>query len=191
LHVSRSEVGTVYSALHVRVVFPLRVAYPCQLLPRVNGVTVSEYYELIRLPKVIGFPTRYFGLPTHLAAGTIRVSQVLVRFSRHMPRSLWTPADPRKAHQSTFFVLTSGPLKPSSSALGGLHHRRNLRGYIKTSGSTVFLVAYVVPCVRFNDVVRSLMSDVCVPGFRLAEVADIPAPTPRFSLLDGHSSNRP
>ena len=57
LHVSRSEVGTVYSALHVRVVFPLRVAYPCQLLPRVNGVTVSEYYELIRLPKVIGFPT--------------------------------------------------------------------------------------------------------------------------------------
>ena len=47
--------------------------------------------------------------------------------------------------------------------LDGFHHRRNFRGYIKSSGSTVFPVAYVVPCVRFNDVVRSLMSDVCVP----------------------------
>ncbi len=95
-----------------------------------------------------------------------RASQVLVRFSRHMPRSLWTPADPRKAHQCAFSVLTSGPLKPSSSALGGLHHRRNLRGYIKTSGSADFLVAYVVPCVRFNDVVRSLMSEICVPAMQ-------------------------
>jgi hypothetical protein len=34
-----------------------------------------------------------------------------------------------------------------------------------TSGSAVFPVAYVVPCVRFNDVVRSLMSEVRVwPG---------------------------
>ena len=61
LLVSRREVSTVYSARHVRVVFPLRVAYPCQLLPHVNGVTVSEYYELIRPPMVIGFPTCCFG----------------------------------------------------------------------------------------------------------------------------------
>ena len=26
-------------------------------------------------------------------------------------------------------------------------------------------MAYLVPCVRFNDVVRPLMSEVCVPGF--------------------------
>jgi hypothetical protein len=47
-------------------VFPMRVAYPCQLLPHtctepqvlyVSGFTVSEYYELIRPPIVIGFPT--------------------------------------------------------------------------------------------------------------------------------------
>jgi hypothetical protein len=31
----------------VRAVFPLRVAYPCQLLPHVNGFPVSEYYGLI------------------------------------------------------------------------------------------------------------------------------------------------
>ena len=65
--------------------FPLRVAYPCQLLPHVNGVTVSEYYELIRPPKAIGYPTCRFGYaylspvwwtkPMHNGAGTIRVSQ--------------------------------------------------------------------------------------------------------------------
>jgi len=44
--------------------------------------------------------------------------------------------------------------------------------------------------VRFHDVVRTLMSEVCVPVSRLVEVADIPSPTPRFSLSDGHSSNR-
>jgi hypothetical protein len=39
----------------------VRVTYPCQLLPHVNSVTVSEYYELIRLPKAIGYPTCRFG----------------------------------------------------------------------------------------------------------------------------------
>ena len=35
------------------------------------------------------------------------------------------------------------------------------------------------------------MSDVCVPvSYRLVEVAGIPPSTPRFSLFDGHSSNR-
>ena len=43
-------------------------------------------------------------------------------------------------------------------------------------------MAYVVPCVRFNDVVRSLMTEICVPVSRLIEVAVIPASTPRFSL---------
>jgi hypothetical protein len=30
--------------------FPLRTAYPCHPLPHVIGPTVSEYYEVIRLP---------------------------------------------------------------------------------------------------------------------------------------------
>src|SRR6266498_1520745 len=50
-------------------------------------------------------------------SGNFRVSQVLVRFFRHMPRSLRTPADLRKAHQNAFSVLASGPLKPLPSAL--------------------------------------------------------------------------
>ena len=41
--------------------FPLQTAYLCQLLPHVNGPTVSEYYGLIRLPTVFGFPTCRFG----------------------------------------------------------------------------------------------------------------------------------
>ena len=43
-------------------------------------------------------------------------------------------------------------------------------------------MAYVVLCVRFNDVVRTLMADICVPVSRLIEVAVIPSSTPRFSL---------
>jgi hypothetical protein len=35
---------------NVRDMFPLRTAYPCHPLPHVIGPTVSEYYEVIRLP---------------------------------------------------------------------------------------------------------------------------------------------
>ncbi len=141
-------------------------------------------------PDCMWLPYLTFRSASPTCDGNFRVSQVLVRFSRHMPRSLWTPADLRKTHQFAFFVLASGPLKPSPSALGGFHHRRNFRGYLKSSGSADFLVAYVVPCVRFNDVVRPLMSEICVPVPRLVEVAGIPSSTPRFSLCDGHFSNR-
>ena len=44
-------------------------------------------------------------------------------------------------------------------------------------------MAYLVPCVRFNDVVRSLTAELCVPVSRLIEVAVVPSSTPRFSLL--------
>jgi hypothetical protein len=43
-------------------------------------------------------------------------------------------------------------------------------------------VACVVPCVRFNDVVRPLTAEICVPVSRLVEVVVVPASTPRFSL---------
>jgi hypothetical protein len=61
-------------------------------------------------------------------------------------------------------VLASGPLKPSPSAFEWRSPPTQFSGLYQASGSAVFPVAYVVPCVRFNDVVRSLMSDVCVPG---------------------------
>ena len=43
-------------------------------------------------------------------------------------------------------------------------------------------MAYVVPCVRFNDVVRSLTAEICIPVSRLIEVAVVPSSMPRFSL---------
>ena len=52
-----SKVGTDDPAHHVRSVFPVKAAYACQSLPHVNGATVSEYYELIRLPATVSSPT--------------------------------------------------------------------------------------------------------------------------------------
>ena len=43
-------------------------------------------------------------------------------------------------------------------------------------------MAYVVPCVRFNDVVRTLTAEFCVPVSRFIEVAVVPSSMPRFSL---------
>ena len=62
--IASSEVGTGSPTFHSRSVFPVKAASACQSLPRVNGVTVSEYYGLIRLPAVLGFPTWSFGRPT-------------------------------------------------------------------------------------------------------------------------------
>jgi hypothetical protein len=63
-----------------------------------------------------------------------------------------------------FLCVGFWPVKTIAVCLDGLLHRRKSRGYIKSSGSAVSLVAYIVPYVRFNDVVRSLMSEVCVPA---------------------------
>jgi hypothetical protein len=75
-----------------------------------------------------------------------------------MPRSSWTPADPRKAHQCAFSVLASGPLKSSPSALGRFSPSRQITGLYQASGNTVSLVACVVPCVCFNCLVRRFAS---------------------------------
>jgi len=56
-----SEVGTGTLAFHSQSVFPVQAASVCQSLPLVNGVTVSEYYGLIRLPTTFGSPTWPFG----------------------------------------------------------------------------------------------------------------------------------
>ena len=106
--------------------FPLQAAYPCQSLPHVNGPTVSEYYGLIRLPTVIGFPTCRFGSAYLYAfcGGQHQCTKVRnqsglpssCRSSPRMPRSSWTPADPREPHQRGSSVWASGPLTPSPSA---------------------------------------------------------------------------
>ena len=102
------------------------------------------------------------GLPAREAAGTVRVSQVLVRFSRHMPRSLWTPADLRKAHLYRFLCVGFWTVNTIAICSRWLSPPTQFTGLYQASGNTVSLVAYVVPCVRFNDVVRSLMSEICV-----------------------------
>jgi len=66
-----SEVRPAIPALHVRTGFPVQATTACQPLPHtctepqvlcVNGSPVSEYYRLIRPPRVIGLPTWCFGL---------------------------------------------------------------------------------------------------------------------------------
>ena len=105
--------------------FPLQAAYSCQPLPRVNGPTVSEYYGLIAKQS---FVTPWTSSALLLSLGVAylfhpRNLQGLSssrRFSPRIPRSLWTPADPRSAHQCALFVLASGPLTPSPSAFEAL-----------------------------------------------------------------------
>ena len=44
---SRSEVGMVYPAFHIRAMFPLRATQIRRPLPHVVGSPASEYYETI------------------------------------------------------------------------------------------------------------------------------------------------
>src|SRR2546425_3007852 len=83
-----------------------------------------------------------------LPVGTRRVSQV-PGASLHAYHALrWTPAVPRKPHQSGFSVSASGSLKPSPTALC------SLTGLYQALGRAVSLAVYVFPCVRFNCFVR-------------------------------------
>jgi len=84
---------------------------PCARLSRLRVLWANLTPACFWLP-YLTFRSAY--LP---CGWNLRASQVLVRFSRHMPRSSRTPADPRKAHQFASSVLASGPLKPSPSAL--------------------------------------------------------------------------
>ena len=75
-------------------VFPVAATCVCQPLPHVLGSPGSEYYGLIRLPKVFGLPTCSFGV-AYLGQrcrcpGTHRASQVL-NVSLHPCRALCRP----------------------------------------------------------------------------------------------------
>ncbi len=142
---------------------------------------------------VFGFPTCPFGLPTCcLAAGTHRVSQVLARFSRRTPR--FCPNPGRPSENSPFRSLCVGFQFRETVAVC------SLCGFHRTCITRLFQVFRKcgLPC----GLRRSLctlqgcrsVADVrylCSCLRRLIEVAGIPSSTPRFSLFDGNSSNRP
>jgi len=84
-------------------------------------------------------------------------------------------------------VLASGSLTPSPSALGWFSPSHQISGLYHASGSAVFPVACAVPCVRFNDVVRSLMSVVCVPARQARWSCCHPFSYAEISSIDGYS----
>jgi len=124
--VSRSEVCTICSALHVRVVFPVRVADPCQLLPHVNSVTVSEYYELIRPPLVISVPTGCFGSPT--CSPSVRNKAGLpssCTFLSTHATPFVNPGRPSESSPIRFLCVGFWAVEPTAVCLDGDFHRRN------------------------------------------------------------------
>ena len=174
--------------------FPVWATYACQSLPRcerryrLRVLRTDPTPEGLRLSYLVfrfGLPaSRVVDIfPMHTQTGTLRASQVLVRFSPGMPRSSRTPADPQRTHLVVLSVLASGPLRPSPSALA-------ITGLYQASGSAVFPVAYLIPCVCFKCVVRFADTRGLCPFFSRVGVAGISFPTPRFSLRGGHFSNR-
>ena len=87
----------------------MKAASACQSLPLVNGVTVSEYCGLIRLPATIGSPTWSFGSAYLDFLGVVRVSQV-PDASLHAYRALkWTPTDPQESRLLLGFSCVGFP----------------------------------------------------------------------------------
>jgi len=126
-------------------------ASACQSLPLVSGVTVSEYYGLIRLPhrhwlSYLVFRSAY--LPSFFGAGTLRVSQV-PDASRHTYHALDGPRQALGELTLTFSLCwLRTPLSPRH-----LHYSPLTRLY-QASGSAVSPTVYVIRCVRFNYSVR-------------------------------------
>ena len=88
---------------------PLSTASPCGRLSRpLSSTSGSDSRELVGAPREatsLGFPRNLSGLPSSR------------RFSPHIPRSSWTPADPRGPHPRGPSAWASGTLTPSPSAL--------------------------------------------------------------------------
>jgi hypothetical protein len=105
----------VFPVRRARRLFPVQAANLCPPLPPVDGspvrrvlpvdLTAERPSALLSEPPTWEFPPR--NLP---ALPSSR------RFSPHIPRSSWTPADPRGPHPSGPSVLASGTLTPSPSA---------------------------------------------------------------------------
>ena len=101
-----------------------------------------------RFASVSGFPLTWLTIriPCSDRQETDEVSQVLVRFSPHMPRSR-TLAVPRESHHCDSSVLASVTLTTSPTAF-------MLLTMLTASGIGVSPVAYVVLCVLFVSLVR-------------------------------------
>ena len=104
-----------------------------------------------------------FGLPvlhwrmTTLASWllrNLRVSQVLDVSLDTCHALRWTPADPRRTHQSRSLCVGFWAVNTIAICFRTVCTVTQFTGLYQASGSAVFLVAYVVPCVRFNCVVR-------------------------------------
>ena len=91
-------------------------------------------------------------------AGTDEVSQV-PDASFHTCHALKTPADPPESHPIDSFVLASATLTASPSAL---YYSECNEAVPDIQGSANSLVAYMVPCVRFVDLVRQPEADSAI-----------------------------
>ena len=131
--------------------FPLQATYHCQPLPLVNGSPILRVLRADLTPSCLSAALLLLGqayLWLTATSGCIRVSQVLAA-SLHAYHALrWTPADPREPDHGGSSAWASSALKLSPSALV------SLTGLYQASGSAVSLTVYVIPCVRFNRVVR-------------------------------------
>jgi len=135
-------------------------------------------------------------LPPH--GGTIRVSQVLVRFSRHMPRFFVNPGRP--SENSPNRSLRVGFQTVNTVAIctcAALCRRRNNEAIsrlqeVRTSLWPMSFPVYASMMLfgRWCQKFVSLFAPQPCGVSRLVEVAGIPSSTPRFSLFDGHFSNR-
>ena len=88
---------------------PLSTASPCGRLSRPLSTTSGSDS---RAALGASLEATYLGLPPRNLLG-LPSSR---RFSPHIPRSSWTPADPRGPHPGGPSVWASGPLTPSPSA---------------------------------------------------------------------------
>jgi hypothetical protein len=82
-----------------------------------------------------------------------------------MPRSLWTPADPRRTHQNRSLCVGFWHVETIAICFGAANAADSVTGLYQGFGKCGFpeacpeLVegACVIPCVRFNRLVRLLM----------------------------------
>lgn len=116
----------MFPARRVRRLFPVQAANPCPPLPPVDG---SPVRRVLPVDLTTARPSVLLAKrPTWVAPRTRSALPSSRRFSPHIPRSSWTPADPRGPHPHGPSVWASGTLKPSPSAFP------LLRGCIKLQG---------------------------------------------------------
>ena len=113
-------------ALHVRHKFPVRAASHRHPLPHVDGSPALRVLRGDPTPHASSALLRVVG-NAYLSPGMQGVSQVL-HASLSACQALRTPTDPPASHPRDAFVVASGALKPSPSALLPLRGCTRLQG---------------------------------------------------------------